>query len=287
MIKLIALDMDGTVMNSRGELTAATAAAIKEAQAQGIEVIACTGRDYDGVGNVFGKAGIRIGGICMSGATVYDLDGRAADRVAMTKDSLRHILELFQLRGLYSDILTSDGAYSIDSEAMSEEIFKTFLGRFHGIDPDGMRAKMKETTGHITRVASIDELLERDIDIYKVVSFHGDLELIRDVKEQLQRNKELSVVSSFPHNVEITNRAAEKGRVLERYARKRNIAMAEVMAIGDSENDMSMIEMDFGYTVAMGNASEDIRAAAKYETKSNDEDGVAWAIHRWALAEDQ
>ena len=86
------------------------------------------------------------------------------------------------------------------------------------------------------------------------------------------------MASSFETNLEITDVKAQKGPVLKEYIESLGYSMDEVMVLGDSLNDLSMISMDFGATVAMENAVPEVRRAAKYITKSNEELGVAYAI---------
>ena len=104
--------------------------------------------------------------------------------------------------------------------------------------------------------------------------------MLGELKQRLEQNKEIAVASSFPTNLEITDVKAQKGPVLKEYIESLGYTMDEVMALGDSLNDLSMIEMDFGATVAMANAEPEVKDAAKYITKSNTEFGVAYAIDR-------
>lgn len=82
----------------------------------------------------------------------------------------------------------------------------------------------------------------------------------------------------FPTNLEITDVSAQKGQVLQKYIESLGYTMDEIMVMGDSLNDYSMMCMDFGATVAVGNADEKIKAVSKYITKANTEDGAAYAI---------
>ena len=98
------------------------------------------------------------------------------------------------------------------------------------------------------------------------------------MKKELEKNEELAVTSSFINNIEITNIKAQKGPILKKYIESLGYRMDEVMVLGDSMNDYSMMCMDFGATVAMANADQQIKDAAKYTTRSNEEDGVAYAV---------
>ena len=114
--------------------------------------------------------------------------------------------------------------------------------------------------------------------MYKIFLFSADIEMLDRIRRELEENPEIAVASSFETNLEITDVKAQKGPVLKEYIESLGYSMDEVMVLGDSLNDLSMIEMDFGATVAMENAVPEVRSAAKYITKSNEELGAAYAI---------
>lgn len=105
--------------------------------------------------------------------------------------------------------------------------------------------------------------------------------MLKEIEGKIQKNPNLAVASSFANNLEITDAKAQKGPVLKEYIESLGYTMDEVMVFGDSMNDYSMFSMDFGATVAMENADERIKAVAKYVTKSNIEDGVAYTIEQY------
>ena len=88
----------------------------------------------------------------------------------------------------------------------------------------------------------------------------------------------IAVASSFFNNLELTDKKAQKGHAISRYMEKLGYRKEEVMVLGDSLNDLSMFQAGFGAAVAMGNAHEKILEAAGYITKTNDEDGAAFAM---------
>ena len=102
--------------------------------------------------------------------------------------------------------------------------------------------------------------------------------MLAQIGKKLEPDREIAVASSFPTNLEITDVRAQKGPVLREYAGSLGYTMDEIMVLGDSLNDLSMISMDFGATVAMENGDQEVKRAAKYITKTNREFGVAYAI---------
>ena len=116
--------------------------------------------------------------------------------------------------------------------------------------------------------SSLPTLQTTTVNFFKLFMFSHDLELVRRVTKHLEKNPKIAVASSFESNVEITDARAQKGPILKEYIESLGYTMDEVMVLGDSLNDYSM----------MGNAVSELKKAAKYITKSNDELGVAYAI---------
>ena len=167
-----------------------------------------------------------------------------------------------------------------------EEIEESLMLQMHLFFSDLPREELvqTETYQRIIRstktVSDMDELEAAKVPIYKLFLYSEDKGMLGELKQRLEQNKEIAVASSFPTNLEITDVKAQKGPVLKEYIESLGYTMDEVMALGDSLNDLSMIEMDFDATVAMANAEPEVKDAAKYITKSNTEFGVAYAIDR-------
>ena len=100
----------------------------------------------------------------------------------------------------------------------------------------------------------------------------------------LEDIEDITVVSGAPHNLEVNLARVSKSSGLEALGNILGISMHSMMACGDSENDMEMIR-DVGFGVAMGNGSESVKKAARFITKSNEEDGVAFAIQQYVLSD--
>ena len=118
--------------------------------------------------------------------------------------------------------------------------------------------------------------------IEKIQVFSGKKEKLESIKNKLEPFDDLELAISTSGYIEITQKDAQKGKALEHLCRYLGIHMEEVMAIGDNENDHSML-VRAGYPIAMGNANEEIKKIAKYVTASNDESGVAKAIYEKLL----
>lgn len=286
MIKLVAVDMDGTLLNDSNEISPKNVAAINKLKEKGIEFIICTGRNFNDAKIPVENAGISCDYICMSGAGIFNRYGNQLAHTPLSKVNVIQVFDILQQHNLYNDILTNKGVYTtVSKEYLNDFFYNDFMSMAvnFGIKKENFNKNIKRILSRIKHSASMEELLDRNTIIYKISTIHSNIELLKSLRKDLSAFSQLSVVSSFPINIEITDIKAQKGLALKEYALGRNISMREVMAIGDSENDYSMLSMDFGYTVAMGNADESIKNISKYTTKTNLEDGVAWAIEKYAL----
>ena len=122
---------------------------------------------------------------------------------------------------------------------------------------------------------SADSLLETPIPVYKISTTFCNEEKITRLRKEIEAIGGLHIASTAPTNLEITQEKAQKGYALLRYARRKSIDPAEILAIGDSENDYSMLSLNLGSTVAMANASPMIQQICRAQTLSNDADGAA------------
>lgn len=177
--------------------------------------------------------------------------------------------------------MTGECDYSIGTPETLEEDMRQNLSVFYSnltmeeILETEMYRRMKENTRIIP---DFQALKDGKINVYKIFTFCCDTEVLGELGRQLRKDERLAVASSFVNNLEITDARAQKGPVLKGYIESLGYTMDEVMAFGDSMNDYSMLSMDFGATVAMGNSEPEIIKAAKYLTKTNEEYGVAYTI---------
>ena len=282
MIELIGLDLDGTVFNNAKKITAATRQAITAAISKGVYVVPVTGRPYAGLQNANGLLeipGVRYA-ITSNGAAIYDLETKQCiKREAMPVDKAAEVLQAIAPFPLVPDcFIDGKGHMSISCR---EKIRKL-----------PMRRVMQDYILH-TRVF-VEDLIsfvqEDKVNVEKItINFfraedgrtllHGS-----KVRKILEDIEDITVVSGAPHNLEVNLAGVSKSSGLEALGSILGISMHSMMACGDSENDMEMIR-DVGFGVAMGNGSESVKKAARFVTKSNEEDGVAFAIQQYVLSD--
>lgn len=283
MIKVIASDMDGTLLGDDHKPAPETLAAVQRACDSGIRFMIATGRNFPGAMAELKECGLVCDYIVSSGAEVRNPRQQVVAVHPISMELCRTIYEEIKEYPISVTFCTDGNDYKIGTP---EEIEESLMLQMHLFFSDLPREELvqTETYQRIIRstktVSDMDELEAAKVPIYKLFLYSEDKGMLGELKQRLEQNKEIAVASSFPTNLEITDVKAQKGPVLKEYIESLGYTMDEVMALGDSLNDLSMIEMDFGVTVAMANAEPEVKDAAKYITKSNTEFGVAYAIDR-------
>ncbi|WP_315079547.1 Cof-type HAD-IIB family hydrolase [uncultured Clostridium sp.] len=281
MIKLIASDMDGTLLNNNHDIDVETVEAIRKAEEAGIIFTISTGREYDSVKYILDKHNIKCQCILSNGAEYRDEEGKILEVININEEYAKQIIKILDENKLPARIFTDKGVFTTSTreEALQEVVFRTMT--FNPNLTEDEARKMSEKEGFFTSLKYIDDVekfFEDNIEVRKFVAFHKDIELINKMKRIIGELEGLAISSSFHDNIEITDLNAQKGIILEQVAKKMNIDTKEVMILGDSFNDYSMFEI-FEESVAMKNAIPEVKEIAKYITDSNDNLGVAKAIY--------
>ena len=286
-IRLIASDMDGTLLDRHSDVSEANIRAIQALDEYGVEFIICSGRDYGGAKALLESMGIKCGFICLSGAAVYDREGKRLLEIPMARQDVADAEAVLLSRGATMKFMTSGGWYSTSKrEAVLDELCRHWNGGIAdpGRLPPLLRERVEERMDSITFIRHSSEIPSQ-VSVYKICADDLAEETVMEIKDEFQAYAELAVASSFPTNIEVTGKNAQKGLALKYYAGRKQIPLEDVMVLGDSDNDLSMFTQDFGWTVAMSNSMPCILEAARYRTLSNEEDGVAWAIRTYVFGE--
>lgn len=270
--KLIGMDLDGTLLNTKKELTEYTKDVLERAVREGIIVLPATGRPFSGVPKELKEfPGIRYAVTANGGRIVEMESGRAIYECPVPYETAGKVLEVFEhydsLREIYyggigyaqEDALKSVGRY-IDSPPMAEYIVST------RIPVSDVRMKFE------TEKRSVDKV-------------QGLFVTVRDRDAALEELKAVSgieVTGALDKNIEVNAEGVDKGNALIRLGELLGVKREEIMAFGDGSNDLKMMK-EVGIGVAMENALEAIKEAADYIAASNDEDGVARFIEEYVL----
>ena len=271
-IRLIALDFDGTLLNEEKKLSEGNREAIEECLARGIYIIPATGRTASGIpGFIREIPGIRYA-ILTNGAKVMDLqENKIISQELIDWELARKILTFL------SDFPVAYDPY-VEGRGKMEARFRDHLENY-GVPPV-MRQMVRSTRDEVED--EIQLLSQRRCAVEKINVFTADRKLRQDLWNQLSSCARIKVTSSLEYNLEINAASATKGEGLARLAGYLGIRMEETMACGDGTNDLSMIQAA-GIGVAMENAMDAVKEQADYITLSNEHDGVAEAIRRFAL----
>lgn len=266
-IKLIAFDLDGTLLDSRKCLSAANRNALLKCMEQGIEIVPCTGRIWSGVPEFIRNfPGIRYA-ITVNGAVIEDIrEQRVLDERKMSWEKAIEILELADhFRTMY-DVYAGGKGYG-------EARFMNNMADY-GISPE-IQTMIRATRSIVPDLLEEVRRLARPVE--KINYFFNDSQERKRAREALLARGDVIVSASFPNNLEINAPGAEKGEALLRLAAYIGISPEQTMGFGDGENDMTLIQKA-GIGVAMENATAELKEKADYVTTGNDSDGVAAAI---------
>lgn len=273
-IRMIGLDLDGTVFNDAKEITPGVRQAISQAINQGVVVLPATGRPVGGLPQAF----LDIPGIhyalTSNGAAVVDLcTGRRLYENCIDKDfAAGMVTDMLEFKGLaecymdgkcYTDRKNYENAdnFSFVPQSLLEYIRKT-------------RIPKDDLAGYIR---------EQPFGVEKLHMIFGDMKIRDDAFMKMkEKYPDYNITNASSFNMEINAPTCDKGSGLLALGRILGIKREQIMACGDSGNDLPMIRAA-GFSVAMANGEEKIRQAADFITKANTEDGVAWAIRKFVL----
>lgn len=279
-MKFIASDLDGTLLNKEGKISAENAQAIKRAQEHGITFTAVTGRTYQSANLPLQEAGITCPIISLNGAISSTEDGQMIREVSMDAAVCKKILDGCRKSDMHTVFFTSKGVYA-DSR---EQFLKVIMDIIATANPKATDEQIYEGAKQYLEIEKMqfigaaEELFHaEDLLIYKILGFSLKEENRLEVYKQLEDVEDMVITSSGEINLEFNHPDAQKGTAVELFAKRLGVGMEDVMAMGDNFNDVSMLQKA-GRAVAMGNAMEEVKKVCNHMTKTNNEHGVAVAI---------
>lgn len=283
MIKLIASDMDGTLLDAHMSISPENAEAIRFANDAGIEFMVATGRNYQEARAALDEVGIDCAMITLNGAQVFDKTGISLFTVPIPALKTATVLDILDQNEIYYEVSTNRGLYS-ESQAKRIESFASMIGSHLPHLTYKMAIAMASANLellHINYVDSIRDLLQDEtLEVLKVICFHTEgPRVLGPVGKEISELGDLAVTSSGQNNIEVNHKNAQKGIAVAHVAHDRGIELDDVMAIGDNFNDVSMLQVA-GVSFAMGNAEIEVKDYAKFVTDTNLESGVGKAILR-------
>lgn len=267
MYKLIALDIDGTLVNDEKKITERTKSAIKAARERGVTVVLATGRPIDGIIRYLEELDMFTENdyaLSYNGALVLkSKDREVVSKVGLLGSDLKYLFNLSKELDVNIHAFSEERGLITPKENKYTEIEATLNNIKYNLDD---YSDISDDHSFI-KIMMIDEPEKLDKAIEK---------LPKEVYEKY------TVVKSAPFFLEFMNKKVNKGVGVELLAKHLNIKQEEIITMGDAGNDLHMIEYA-GMGIAMGNATNDIKTIANYITESNNEDGVAKAIEKFVL----
>ena len=282
MIKLIASDIDGTLVGKKRKISDKNIEAIRYALNKGVHFAIASGRAYDDITPVYKPFGLECQVIAVNGAKYYDETGKELVSYVLNKASCLKVIDLFEKHNLHYMLYTSKGTVThMNVEEVKDSFIKRKVHHSGGTYEDTYNDM--ETNYIPFRTLryedDLDAFLSEDVEIHKVEGFDPYPEKIDEVKPFMKDIDHIAYLSSFNNNMEVTNDKANKGDSLLYATKLMGIKPEEVLVLGDAANDMSMFEI-FENSAAVANATDEIKAKAKYQVASCDDDGVAEAIYK-------
>ncbi|GIP29440.1 hydrolase [Paenibacillus sp. J23TS9] len=263
MYKLIAIDIDDTLINDDKEVTPATQQALEQAVAKDVVVTLATGRAYASAQKIARQTGLNVPIITYQGALIKNLmDEKVLYERYVPKDAAHKLFEYCIEHNLHLQVYIDDKLYAREENQKLKDYSE--LNRTpYFIEPD------------------FEKLIAQKTPKMLIIDDPAYLDEIAPVLRELL-GSEVHITKSKPHFLEFMHFEGTKGHALTFLANHFNVDMAQTMALGDSWNDHEMLEAA-GLGVAMGNAIQALKDIADFVTLSNNEDGVKAAIDRFVL----
>jgi len=272
--KLICVDMDGTLLNSKHKISKTSQSTLRKAHDMGVHVVISTGRTYVDAAAYSDLIGLNSPIIACTGAIIKEKYGDGVIHKSVIDEELcKKLLKIFKK---YNVKPIFNSVYKIYCGDLTLKIGIEFL----------------KIRGFINRNVKLNYIRneEKWLDVFKneknnIIKceiMNRNRKKIHNLRKELENMNGIEITSSSNHNIEITKKGTSKGQAIEILANYYNIKKEEIIAIGDSDNDLSAIEFA-GMGVAMGNANEKLKKKSNFVTDSNDNDGVAKVVDKFIL----
>jgi len=272
-IKMIGIDLDGTLLNEAHRISQANKLAVQNAIKNDVHVVIATGRNLyqaEYYARCFENTAYVV---AANGSVVKSLEtNELMYENLISKEALKKLIEALYDLGLRPIFNSHTHTYI---SGFRNSIVYTFMKRYS-------ETPELDKCENLHSKRSCFKLLDRDIKISKVIFFNWKRKGEKKILQKIESMHQFEVVKTSKYGYEITNTGNNKGNGIKVIADQLGIVSSEIMTIGDSGNDIEMLKFA-GLGVAMGNANEHIKTFADVVTSTNAEDGVAKAINQYVL----
>lgn len=283
MIKLIVTDMDGTLFNSEQQISIRNMAAIREAEKNNVSFMIATGRSIDTIQPTLDAYQLKCSLILLNGAEIRDEEKNIIHTINIEQEKVFEISKQLKKVGYIPEYMTNKGSQICDTE---ENMYLNMgyrilcLDREHKLTLEEAIEVGKNSVfmKSLTRNNSLEEMFANNIEVRKIIVFNPDGRINDRNREKLIKEfPDLTILSSYPENIEINAKSAQKGFGLEQAIQKMGISKEEVAVFGDGLNDLSMIQL-FPNSYVPENGNPRLKKFAKEIIPSNNRDGVGEKI---------
>ena len=281
-IKIIALDLDGTLLDSEKRLSEVNRVALARAAGKGVLIVPTTGRFFGMMPPAVRDLPFVRYAITINGAQVYDREtDTAIVRDEIPLDMALQVMETLDRYDVIYDCYRQNWGWM--TAALQEKAADYATNEHYLKMVREFRKPVPELKAHLRETAA-------DGDVQKVMLFATNrerstaIDCLRKLSDELAaRFPEIKVTASTWNNIELNIKSAHKGNALRRFAEHLGFGLENCMAFGDGMNDFTMVEAA-GLGIAMANAEPEVKRVAKDVVPSNDEDGVAKGIDKWIFS---
>lgn len=281
-IRIVALDLDGTLLDSEKRLSEVNRDALARAAKKGVEIVPTTGRFFGMMPPAVRDLPFVRYAITINGAQVYDREtDTAIVRDEIPLDMALGVMEVLDRYDVIYDCYRQNWGWM--TAALQEKAADYATNEHYLRMVREFRKPVPELKAHLRETAA-------NGDVQKIMLFAANrersaaIDRLRGLSDEIAaRFPEIKVTASTWNNLELNIRTAHKGNALRRFAEHLGLTLENCMAFGDGMNDFTMVEAA-GLGIAMANAEPEVKRVAKDMVPSNDEDGVARGIEKWIFS---
>lgn len=269
--RLVALDLDGTLLDSTLQIRRQTVDALQRVRDRGAQVMIVTGRHHTAAHAYWHQLNLELPAICCNGTYVYDFrTGRPLVGNPLTRDEARELLTIVREHPVHVGVYVDEAmTYEADAPHLAG------MRRWGATLPEAVRPRLEP-------VASFDRLIDEASAIWKFLLASDDAEALGACEQAIGAHPGFACVRSSRARADVSRAGNSKGQRLAEFIVQQGILPQQVIAFGDQDNDREMLELA-GLGVAMGNSHAGVRQSADWVTGSNDSDGIAEALERFVL----
>ncbi|RDW18810.1 Cof-type HAD-IIB family hydrolase [Oceanobacillus arenosus] len=285
-MKLIAIDLDGTLLAEDGSISEENRKSIRDVQQGGDIVVISSGRSLHDTKQILHNAALECPIITGNGAIIFHND-EFLQYLYLDSELIEELIEIVEENELYFEMYTNQGVYV---EKTGRDILELEVQRLQEGNADFAAAvanKMIDIQfkqNGLTYVMDYHDVDYAALEVYKIFVLSFDQERLSTLSDRLMGQKNILLTTSGVQKLEIGNPDASKGNALVFIANHLHVPLEDTVAIGDNLNDLSMFEVA-GMSIAMGNAEEMVKKQATHVTKNYDENGVAYGLRKFVHGE--